>query len=638
MAWIKLAFARRKDEQASPRPSPTILPDAPIKASDEDKLRRVPFAKRIAAILSEPVSTDGRVFAIRGPWGNGKTSLKNLVIGELAAAHDTGFLDFNPWQWGDADSIAKALFKQIADKLGGKFSSAAAKRAKALRQYGALLTGAAEPLKSSKISAQALSNILTAGAVVTLAGAIGLALPSAALLAGVIGVVAIFLPLAGKLLLNLGQDPWSKPLDEVRIDLEERLRVLEQPLIIFVDDIDRLEPDQIRILVRQVKVNANLPNLTFVLLFQPSVVEAALDPISNAQGREFLEKIVQASFDLPAVAQSTVHRIFTEELGELAAAYASPENGFDQVRWGNALIGCIQPYIRNLRDARRLCSSIAIHLPLHAESGTFEVNIIDVLVLETMRVFEPEFHRALFEQRDLVLQSARFSTDGQDAANRQRAEALVDVVSATQQDTAKEIIRLLFPPVGWAFGASHYGHEWYSHWIAEKRVCTERFFPRYFELQTPNGEISESEFQQFIAAAGDQKSLAARIEDLKSRDLLGSLAGRLDEASTKLPVELARTLLPAMFRVAEHFAGQQALDPFSSPWVSAWRATSWYLDRVPKAERGQALLDALVETGCLSIAAILIHLKNPAEHQDESPRTVLLDLTVIEALKAEWLR
>nr|WP_225786358.1 MULTISPECIES: P-loop NTPase fold protein [Pseudomonas] len=74
----------------------------------------------MAGVMSELSLREGRVFAIRGGWGFGKSSLKHLVIEQLQARSDgADWLDFNPWQWGDGNAITLALFGQIADRLGG---------------------------------------------------------------------------------------------------------------------------------------------------------------------------------------------------------------------------------------------------------------------------------------------------------------------------------------------------------------------------------------------------------------------------------------------------------------------------------------------------------------------------------------
>ncbi|WP_371999571.1 P-loop NTPase fold protein (plasmid) [Tistrella mobilis] len=79
--------------------------DTPIRDSSQDLLRRNDFAARIATVLSATSLDEGRIFAIRGGWGFGKSSLKHLVIEQLKARDNkVPHLDFNPWQWGDGDA------------------------------------------------------------------------------------------------------------------------------------------------------------------------------------------------------------------------------------------------------------------------------------------------------------------------------------------------------------------------------------------------------------------------------------------------------------------------------------------------------------------------------------------------------
>ncbi|MBW8880218.1 MAG: hypothetical protein JF615_01990, partial [Asticcacaulis sp.] len=147
--------------------------------------------------------------------------------------------------------------------------------------------------------------------------------------------------------------PPTKPLELVRADLEQKLKKLDRPLIVVIDDIDRLEADQIRTVFRHVKANADLPRLTYLLLFQPTVVEAALNPVAAGDGRGYLEKIIQASFDLPAVEISRVHKALFAALDLALAGNLTPRDGFDALRWGNLFHGGLKLFIQNLRDVHR---------------------------------------------------------------------------------------------------------------------------------------------------------------------------------------------------------------------------------------------------------------------------------------------
>lgn len=167
--WI--ANLRGTPSAAPLTPAPMeIGTEAPIRTKGEDRLRRVGYAYRIADVLSELSPREGRVFAIRGGWGFGKSSLKHLVIEQLEARDKhSNWLDFNPWQWGDGNAISRALFDQIADRLGGDNSQEALKRAATLRKYGAILSGASTPLKQAEGSQQKITMILTNASLISFA-------------------------------------------------------------------------------------------------------------------------------------------------------------------------------------------------------------------------------------------------------------------------------------------------------------------------------------------------------------------------------------------------------------------------------------------------------------------------------------
>lgn len=615
--------------------------DVPIRHAVQDLLSRTSLASRIAEQLAVPGSREGRVFAIRGGWGFGKSSLKNLVIEALGNADaKITYLEFNPWQWGDADTIARALFQQMASRLGGAHAPEAEERAKALRRYGDILVGSSGSLSKASDD-KALSSWLNSAALVCAALGIGVpSLPTKILAAVTLGAAGLTMAL-GRALKWLGQDLSNAPLDEVREDLETRLRKLERPLVIFVDDIDRLEPDQIRLLFRQIKVNANLPNMLFVLLFQPSIVERALAPVAGDEGRQFLEKIVQAHFDLPPVAPDKMFQIFGVQLSPLLQDLTTPENGFEQRRWSNIAIGGIYPFIRNLRDINRLLTSIDMHLPMHRGPRVFEVNILDFLALESLRVFEPDFHASLAANKQLLLQSRRFRGDNREQPDREAISALLAVVAEPNRDACETLLKELFPPIEWAFDGSHYSSgEWVRSWMREKRVCTDRSFDRYFMLQLPDGAMSESDFAALADAVADPETLLAIVADFRKRGLLRALATRFDESVNELPLAPFDTVLTLIVQLGEEMGRVPGLkDPFNTPFLSCWRAASWYLMRLdqPKS-RSAALLRVMQATGALSVPAVLISLdidrRTKPEDGDVGPA---FDDDGLELLKQGWI-
>lgn len=198
--WSARRASKTRAKTTRSRPLDSgIGAEAPIRTAEQDRLRRADFAGHIAAVLSELSLQEGRVFAIRGGWGFGKSSLKNLITERLDARKDgADWLDFNPWQWGDGDAITRALFGQIANRLGGEHSKAALDRAEALRRYGAILIGTSAPLKEAGGSSQLISTILTNVSVIAISTAIGFDLPTAAKVATALAALSVGASLAAR--------------------------------------------------------------------------------------------------------------------------------------------------------------------------------------------------------------------------------------------------------------------------------------------------------------------------------------------------------------------------------------------------------------------------------------------------------
>ncbi|WP_374554245.1 KAP family P-loop NTPase fold protein [Aquitalea pelogenes] len=648
MMWgVRLGLwnARRKARAASKiireqQPDQGIGAESPIRKSSEDKLRRKDFACHIAKILSELSPREGRIFSIRGGWGYGKSSLKNLITEQLDSDNNgADWLDFNPWQWGDGNAIARALFEQMANRLGGDYSESANERAEALRRYGKLLVGGGSGIKKIGSNNHLITMIAANAAVISIGTAVGFKMPAVAKIGIGIAAVSFFLSILGTFLVHVGRDRSNESLDKIRKSLEERLSTLEKPLVVFVDDIDRLEPEQIRTLLRQIKANANLPNIIFVLLFQPSIVESALHPISDGDGRAFLEKIIQANFDLPVVPSAVVHEILAAEIEVVVGLYATKENGFSTSRWGNAFVGCIQPSVRNLRDVRRLISSIEIHFPLHLSGKILEVNLIDFIILECVRVFEPAFHSILSGEKRILLQNDVFRSGNRDF-HIAEAEKLLEIIPEARRGYVRNSVNELFPNFKGLFENKSYSDSIHSIWAYDKRVCHDRFFSRYFELNIPSGQISEGQFSFFLNPKATSDELNDLIANIERDGKLRSLAERLDESVGQLPISNSQELLCMLFIIAEKIAGSGVSGGFDSSWICAWRSCHWYIKRIPEAFRDVRVLQVFRLCKVVSISAMLISLSDASENEsgEGSGFDPAFSMSAVAELKLEWLR
>src|SRR6266446_7221929 len=92
-------------------------PDRPIQSSIEDRFGRRQFAERIAQVVSSREDRSGIVVGIHAPWGDGKTSVLNMIIEELKKQNDVLIIPFNPWRYPEEPQLLHAFFVDVARRI-----------------------------------------------------------------------------------------------------------------------------------------------------------------------------------------------------------------------------------------------------------------------------------------------------------------------------------------------------------------------------------------------------------------------------------------------------------------------------------------------------------------------------------------
>ena len=119
-----------------------ITSDQPISSVAEDRLDRKRFSADLAQAISQWSSPHSLVIGLHAPWGEGKSSVKNLVLESLLSAGDNwGIVDFNPWQWTSHSQLSDAFFDEVAIALGKASRRKGRDLAASWRRYAAKLKG-----------------------------------------------------------------------------------------------------------------------------------------------------------------------------------------------------------------------------------------------------------------------------------------------------------------------------------------------------------------------------------------------------------------------------------------------------------------------------------------------------------------
>lgn len=323
--------------------SPSIMNlDNPIDSVRDDVLGRASIARRFAQNILSLNLVDGAVVAVLGPWGSGKTSFVNLVRTEIEE-HGIPFLEFNPWMFKGTRDLIDRFFIDICQQI---------------KKRGNLVNLGRELEQYMK----------------TFPGLIG----------GTSRIISKLLQ---------GRD--------LRSTVERTLKNLDTPLVVFIDDIDRLSTEEIRQVFQLVRLTGKFPNILYLLAFDRSRVECALAEV-GISGRDYLEKIVQWPFDLPQISRVLLQK---HTLTTIDATLAGIDRlgDLEQDDWVATFRDVIYPLIRNVRDVRRY--AVAIKTTCTNVGGI--VQLADILGLEAIRVFLP----SVFESFHNNVSSLTFNDD-----------------------------------------------------------------------------------------------------------------------------------------------------------------------------------------------------------------------------------
>jgi predicted KAP-like P-loop ATPase len=334
---------------------PTYSSDAPLTDPSEDRFKRWPFAQRVAGVLSSRTDTASIVVGIYGAWGEGKTSVLNMIQKELERYPNVVCFKFNPWRFGLEEDLLKSFFLDLAASVDRELNTGQEKVADAIRKYGGPLGKVLGRDNAADSVADALGT------------------PD---------------------LLQL-----KERLDGILIDSRKRV-------VVLMDDIDRLDKDEIHAVFRLVKLTGDFRNTAYVLAFDEDMVSAALqDRYANGSmqaGRSFLEKIVQIPLHLPPPDPRSLRQYCYEGV-DRALDEAGIELTQDQV---NEFVSVFSKAFANRLETPRMAvrygNALAFALPILKG----EVNPVDLLLVEGMRVFFPALYSEVKRSPDVFLGSA----------------------------------------------------------------------------------------------------------------------------------------------------------------------------------------------------------------------------------------
>ncbi|WP_323995699.1 KAP family P-loop NTPase fold protein [Aeromonas hydrophila] len=607
--------------------------DRPILKHEQDLLGRSEFAKTLSEAMASWKDQESLVIALMGIWGSGKSSIKNLIIEDFKSLPGHDVIEFNPWEWAGQEKLSATFFDEISLAIQRKDKSKEGKLlAKALRRYGrrinsgaAIIDGMAKYLPlilGSALATSYLSNWVANPIAQTVLYYIS-AISTVAAIPALLKKVSKFLHDWADYADNTAKDN-ELTLSDIRSEISSLLAKRNHPLLIVMDDIDRLASDQLKALFQLVKGNMQFPNVVFLLLFQRDVVEEGLQR-AGFNGSEYLEKIIQVPFSVPALPAQSLERVLLQRLNSILASEPQLTTHFDSNYWAGVYRHGLKPFFHNLRDVYRYTSTLKFHCQLLRGRNVAEINAVDLFALECLRVFAPSSYEAIAQNKELLIGS-RFAisqTQAEKERIREQVQQMVQRAPQEYQKGTEQTLKLLFPNLDWVFKNTTYSGGTQMRWLRDSRVCCGDFFDRYFELRLPTEEVSNSLLHiliQRLTNAQQFCDLLLDCNETQQKEILDRLESRIEE----FPIDQSEAVVETLLKTGEIVSGYEStMTALSAPFQTFSLLLFFLRGHAEPSVRSALLSRAFEQTK--GFAVLECFLKHESSVREKSESTELDD-------------
>lgn len=433
--------------------------DYPINEISEDRFQRQQFSNRIAETIYNYQNNKSLVIGLYGKWGSGKSSVLNLIqthIEIIDTQKEIIVVKFNPWRFSDEKSLLLSFLNVFAKAIDVELKEKKEKLSETISKYADAL--AIIPISGINKTVKAISDSFVQDSV-----------------------------------------------EELKLRLDKAIQSVGEKILVVIDDIDRLDKNEIYSILRLVKLNADFPNSIYLLSFDEEMVAEAIGErfgkTGKEAGRNFLEKIIQVPLYLPKLLQSDLINYSFNEITKVINSLELGISNNDIESFPSYFRDCISLRIETPRLVIRYINSIRFSLPLLNK----EVNMSDLLLIEAIKIFYPSHYQYIKENPSYFLKQYMTRTNDYFHSNiDEEKEFVKNKLDELSIDFDKEeknaiftLLKHLFPYLESLIGNVD-NSAMYDEWLKNKRICTAHYHERYFIYTVLKGDLSDCEFDKYI--------------------------------------------------------------------------------------------------------------------------------------------
>lgn len=341
--------------------------DRAISKVEHDLLDRGAFVRSLVRPLVDNggKSGTGLTLGLVGRWGEGKSSILHLLKEEISGRYpDAVIVQFSPWLVSQRKDLVRSFFDELGNAVQAKHAHKV------------------HPGRTSQLS-QEIGDAL-ADYVDRLSPVFEVVHPGAG--ASAKGATSLYRSLAS---IYRNKNSASQEMGAVKQRVELLLADLPAPVIVFVDEVDRIEDQDIRDLMHLVRAVADFPTMSYVLAYDERRVAEALgfeapDDERLDRGRKYLEKIVQIQVPLPITFSAELKTILDRDIDSIVPQEL--RRGRSVARYLELRDLIVPALLPTARDVKRLAATFAHRFELIE----YEVDWVGTLGFAVLGIAAPD--------------------------------------------------------------------------------------------------------------------------------------------------------------------------------------------------------------------------------------------------------
>lgn len=459
--------------------------------SSADKFSRLHPARKLAKVLSSRKMDVSFVVGVFGPWGTGKSSFLAMLREQLAISAEPRFTqaDFNPWMFNSKSELIRTFFNTVAKAIAelsveNKSSNGSGRFNFRNKRKNSLSRLDEDFFDLIAKYADGVTDFGTAGA-------------------------------------NVLRPLGAPGLEVLRERLRRRLVETRKPIVVYIDDIDRLEKDEVYLILKLVKLVGDLPYITYILSFDRGMVASQIADRFGGKnaGNSFLEKIVQLPVSLPPIRKDDFINFWMSELTGVFEELNTSVSEETYARMRNTLENYLYHHQASIRLIFKHCNSLKFALM----SLEGEIDLHDLMAIECIRVVAPTLHENIWQNsRDYLDPYSKFDFSGPGVlkSDEDRIAAFMARLKDLEKDLVlneedcNNLLELLFPVLRRVFAESTFIDFDAEELLVDLRIGSSRHFEKYFIHQVTGGVITEAEFKSLFDSLADSNNdvLEALVE------------------------------------------------------------------------------------------------------------------------------